>query len=72
MTTRDQLTHERLKALLAMIREGDTPAGELPSQEYLELLEKGASDLRDADKVASAARNGVDPQTIRDELQGGP
>ena len=62
MTTREQLTHERVKALIEMISD-DGPRsnpGELPPGEYVATLQCVA-DVDEAASVAENCRNGDAP-----------
>jgi hypothetical protein len=61
--TRDQETYERLNALLEMIEEGDTPAGQLPSDEYIKELRRGRGHGF-GQRVAEAAREGTPASDI--------
>jgi hypothetical protein len=61
MTTREQLTHERVTAFLQMITEdGATPAGELPPVEFVEALGQ-TTELGHGREVAKAARENRAP-----------
>lgn len=61
MTTREQLTAERLDALLTMIEnDGVTPPGEAPPAEHIRAI-RGAGRRGEPDEVARAHRNGNGP-----------
>lgn len=50
MPTREQLTQERLNALIRLIsEENETPAGTLPSPEYVSKI-RNTREFREADK----------------------
>lgn len=80
MTTRDQLTAERLDALLRMIEEsGATKAGELPPEGHARGLRR-VRELGESGRVAEAHAEGRGPPedvgrgppASRESSQGGP
>ncbi len=65
---REQLTHEKLDALLRMISEdGVTASGEAPPPEYIDEI-RSVAQLGDAEKIAVAHCRGVDASDALDEV----
>jgi hypothetical protein len=70
MTTREQLTHERFKALIRLIIEdGASPEGEIPADHVRALAR--CADAEPVAEVARRHRHGDPPQSVGNSNGGG-
>ena len=66
MPTREQLTAERTRAILRLIaEENETPAGKLPTPDYLDRLQR-TRDLGEADQICEWCERAGEELKTRD------